>query len=200
MKASEHDELTLLLTATMEVYGHRTSAEAIGIWTAALARYSLADVRGALSAHVQTPGAGKFAPKPADIIGLIQAFDGRPGAEEAWARLSHAIGDEGATVILTDEERIAFFVADAIPEDKIAARMAFKEAYGKAVQEARNAGKPVEWGHILGHDPARRETALLEAVRLGRLPREHVAGLLPYRDVPPPEILKLIAPRETAPA
>jgi hypothetical protein len=197
LKPDEHDEFTRLLTATMEVYGFRTSAEAIGIWTAALARYSLADVRGALSAHVQTPGAGKFAPKPADIIGLIQSFDGRAGAEEAWARLSHAIGDEGASVVLTEEERTAFFVADAIGDDKIAARMAFKEAYAKAVQEARSSGTSVVWSHILGHDPARRETALLEALRLGRLEREQVAALLPYRELPPPAVLALVAPRET---
>lgn len=192
MKNTEHEAFTELLRATMEVYGHRTSPEAIWIWAAALARYPLSEVRAALSAHVQNPGAGKFAPKPADIIGLIQERDGRPGAEESWARLSHAIGDEGATVVLTAEERTAFFVADAIGDDKIAARMAFKEAYTHEVHKARAAGSPVKWGHILGHNPAERETVLLEAVRLGRLPAAQAILVLPYRAQPAPEVQKLI--------
>ena len=176
----------------MEVYGHRTSPEAIGIWTAALARYPLTEVRAALSAHVQNPGPGKFAPKPADVIGLIQERDGRRGAEESWSRLARAIGDEGATVVLTEEERVAFFAADAIADDKIAARMAFKETYTKAVSEARAAGRPVKWGHILGHNPAERETMLLEAVEQGKIEAAHVATLLPYRDSPDPRVKLLI--------
>lgn len=192
MKTSDHDEFIALLTATMEVYGHRTSPEAIAIWCAALSRYALADIRRALSAHVQNAGSGRFAPKPADIIGVLQEMDGRPGAEESWARLSHAIGDECATIVLTAEERAAFFAADAIPEDKIAARMAFKETYTKAVQEARAAGRPVEWGAILGFDVAERESKLIEAAERGRLSAGYIAGLLPYRDAPHPRIAALL--------
>jgi hypothetical protein len=184
LKNSDLDQFTAILTATMEIHGHRTSAEAITIWCAALAEYELPDVRAALSAHIKTAGVGRFAPKPADIIGILEEMDGRPGVEASWARLSHAIGDERATLVLTNEERSAFFVADAIADDKIAARMAFKETYAKAVHEARLKNIPVRWSAILGGDPSQRETALLAAVESGQLPTEYIATLLPDREQP----------------
>lgn len=192
MKNNESQEFVDLLTVTLSVYGASVTAPAVSIWFAALRRYSLTDVKRALSEHAQNPGAGKFAPKPADIIGFLQDQDGRPGAEESWARLSRAIGDEGATVVLTSEERAAFFVADAIADDKIAARMAFKEAYTHAVHAARAAGHPVEWGFILGHYPAERETALIEAVEQGKITAERVVPLLPYRDDTDPRVKALL--------
>lgn len=192
MKTSEYAKFGELLAATFEVYGAKATPGALEIWVAALAPYQLADVRNALSAHIQTPGSGKFAPKPADLITILQGMDGRPSAEESWARLSHAIGDENATVVLTDEERVAFFVADQLGDDKIAARMAFKESYAKAMQDARREHRPVKWSPILGHNAAAREAALVEAERLGRLPAAYVAGLLPHRNLPAPEVQRLI--------
>jgi hypothetical protein len=179
-----------MLHAALDIYNAKLTPFSVSLWFEALGGYSLADVRMALSEHVKNPDVGMFAPKPAHLIGILQARDGRPGAEESWTRLSHAIGDQGATIVLTAEERVAFFVADAIAEDKIAARMAFKEVYEKTVREARSKGAPVIWGKILGHDPSGREGPIMEAVRLGRLPLAEAAALLPYSQMPQIDVEK----------
>lgn len=111
----------------------------------------------------------------ADVIQRLD--DGRPGVEEAWAMLPKS---EGSSVVWTEEMAKAFGVACPLMDDEIAARMAFKEAYAKALNESRNAGTPVKWSASLGHDAYGRESVLLEAAQKGRLPAAHVAKLLPH--------------------
>jgi hypothetical protein len=190
LKTNDSKEFTELLNSVLSIYRTSVTAGALSIWFEALKQYSIEEVRFALDCHTQDPDTGVFSPKPAHLIGILQARDGRPGAEESWTRLSHAIGDQGATIVLTAEERVAFFVADAIAEDKIAARMAFKEVYEKTVREARSKGAPVIWGKILGHDPSGREGPIMEAVRLGRLPLAEAAALLPYSQMPQIDVEK----------
>ena len=191
MIESERPQFSELLLVTMQVYGASLTAGAISIWWSALERYPFAHVRGSLSAHVKNPSAGKFAPKPADIIGHIQSRDGRPGAEEAWAMIPK---DEATTVVWTAEMAQSHGVALPLIEqgDLVAARMAFIEHYRMLVQAARNESSAVIWEPSLGHDPMGRECALMDAQRKGRLTAEHVAGLLPYRDQPPPAVAALI--------
>lgn len=181
-----------LLTATMELFSAKLGVQGIGLWWGALTPYPLEHVRGGLSAYVRDTAKGMFPPKPADIIAKIQAQDGRPGVEESWAHVAHAIGNESTTLVLTREQQQAFFVADALADDRVAARMAFKETYSKAVADARTLGLSVEWVPMLGHDSAGRESAITEAVRLGRIESSHAQNLLPYRDQPAPAIRALI--------
>lgn len=106
--------------------------------------------------------------------------DGRPGPEEAWAMMPL---DERQSVVWTDEMAEAFAVALPMVEqgDKVAARMAFKEAYVKALARARDERKPVSWHPSLGWAVEGRDGALLDAVSKGRMSieqaREHVPGL-----------------------
>src|SRR5262252_4521186 len=65
----------------------------------------------------------------ADI--LTRLDDGRPGPEQAWSEVAGAVDNEGATLVWTEEEREAFFVANALAPDLVAARMAFLETYKK---------------------------------------------------------------------
>ena len=184
MTDSDRHDFAELLTATMQVYGATLSATAIGIWWGALARHGIENVRAALSAHVQDPERGRFAPKPADVIAQIVAMDGRPGADEAWALCPL---DEGRTTVWTDEISRAFFagayqiLADG---DRIAARMAFKDAYEREVSAARRMGAPVTWSVSLGHDVGGRSQVLLDAMERGRIGAPQVAGLLPSLDIP----------------
>lgn len=107
--------------------------------------------------------------------------DGRPGVEEAWAMLPH---DEYKTVVWTDEMVSAWAVALPLIEEgeAIAARMAFKEAYSKAVIQARESRVPVKWTASLGHDKNGRESVLVEAIEKGRLTAPQVKVLLPYHE------------------
>src|SRR5688572_23704153 len=164
----------------MQVYGSSIGSGAIAIWWAALSSYSLEEVRAGLSAHVTDSQVGRFAPKPADVIARVAEADGRPGPDEAWAQCPL---DEATTTVWTEEARLAFFDgAYQILEDgdRIAARMAFKDAYQKRVAQARKARQPIKWSASLGQDARGREAALLEAAEKGRLPRPYVVELLPH--------------------
>lgn len=119
----------------------------------------------------------------ADIIERIPG--GHPGPEEAWAMVSGALGDEGASVVWTEPMREAFFVATALSDDPVAARMAFRETYVKKVAEARERGDEIRWQASLGHDPHGREPVLRRAVEQGLIPADQARTLLPHRDALP---------------
>ncbi|MDR6421318.1 hypothetical protein J2801_003606 [Paraburkholderia phenoliruptrix] len=113
-----------------------------------------------------------------DVVSRID--DGRPGPEEAWAMLPR---DEDTTVVWTDEMRAAWAIARPMLEadEDIPARMAFKEAYVKAVSEARENRTAVQWQVSLGHDRDGREQALKRAVELGRLSSDQARKLIPVK-------------------
>jgi len=120
-------------------------------------------------------------PTIADILKYANESDGRPGPEEAWAMVPK---NEFDSVVWTDEMRDAFFICyNMIETDEVAARMAFREAYIKRVQEARDAGRNANWTATLGHYPESRRVVIEEAVRLGRLGFTEAQKLLPGLNV-----------------
>lgn len=174
MLTSDRGEFTKLLAATMDVYGRPITTAFVDIFFSALTPYDFATVREALSRHLQDPDGGRFAPKPADLIRQIQngkAADGRPGREEAWA-IAQLAADESRTVVLSDEIIGALEVARPLLEvrDKVAARLAFTEAYDRLVSEKRAAAEPMNWHVSLGTDKHGRIQAIEQAKILGRLP------------------------------
>ena len=178
MREADYAEFSALLDAVCGLLSrgaYRPSGQNTALFFRALLRYDLADVRAALDAHVADPVRGRFVPVPADLIAQLQgaaADDGRPGPEEAWAIAMRA-QDEADTVVWTEEIAQAWIIARPILDngDEVGARMAFKEAYGRLLGNARNAGKPPAWSASLGFDPQLREVALDAAVHAGRLPR-----------------------------
>lgn len=111
-----------------------------------------------------------------DVISRID--DGRPGPEEAWAMMPI---DESQSVVWTDEMAHAFGIALPLLDagDKIGARMAFKEAYTKALAQARDERKPVTWTPSLGHSKEGRDGVLMDAVQKGRLTMERAQQYAP---------------------
>lgn len=111
-----------------------------------------------------------------DVVSRLD--DGRPGPDEAWALMPR---DEAQSVVWTDEMAQAFDTARHMlaAGDKVAARLAFRENYIRLVNEARDAGKPVNWMASLGHDPNGRDVVLAEAVAAGRLPLEYARQFAP---------------------
>jgi hypothetical protein len=75
----------------------------------------------------------------------------------------------------------AFGVARAVLDggDEVGARMAFKDAYARIVQEARRAKKPAGWTVSLGWDVEGRQEPIRKAVAAGLLPAPSAAALLP---------------------
>lgn len=180
------EELLKAIAVTAELTNTQLSEAAARVMANDLARFPEGAVLEALS-RCRRELKGRLT--IADVLTRID--DGRPGPEEAWAMIPH---DEASSVVWTDEMALAFGVANPliVEGEKIQARMAFLERYKTLVREARDAGKPVRWTPSLGHDPAGREAVLLEAQRAGRLSAPHVAGLLPYREAPSPELMKML--------
>ncbi len=166
------------LAVTAELTGTELSENALLVIEKDLSEYLEADVLRALN-RCRRELSGRLT--LAAIIERIQENDGRPGADEAWS-IACTADDEGETVLWTAETEAAFAQA-ARPllehGDKIAARMAFKEFYAKAVREAREQRQPVAWKVSLGWDQERRRAVLSRALELGRLPAAYANGLMP---------------------
>lgn len=163
------------------------------LWFRALRAHDLDVVRAAFDAHVKDPQRGRFVPTPADILAQIAgqaAEDGRPGPEEAWA-IAITARDEFATVVWTDETAKAWGIARPVMEagDEVGARMAFREAYARLVDEARAKRQPVAWTVSDGFDQAGRVTAINAAVEAGRLPVSALPMLPAPRDGAPVALL-----------
>lgn len=146
------------------------------------------------------------------ILERVNAQDGRPGSDEAWAMVVGG-DDESRTLIWTDEMCEAFGVARELLRagEATAARMAFREAYRALVDGARAANVPARWQLTPGTDPLGREKPIREAVARGRLssdalceipqPSDESRRLLPPPDAkelkeycgPPPELQDAIA-------
>jgi hypothetical protein len=117
--------------------------------------------------------------------------DGRPGPEEAWALLPLS---DSASAVWTDEMSVAWGVSRHLMEsgDKTGARFAFKEAYIKRVNEARDHAKKVNWTPTLGTDRHGRERVLSEAVSAGKLPLEYAQQFVPELTGPSGEVALLL--------
>ncbi|MES2048882.1 MAG: hypothetical protein V4447_10805 [Pseudomonadota bacterium] len=160
---------SLMLLSTE--YEFELTGDRIKIWMSALQPYGADLVKRGVEAFMLDPIAGRFKPKLADIIGkcqMAQGGDGRPGDGEAWAIALQA-RDEAATVIINPEILAAWGSARAVYDDgdDTGARMAFRDAYTRIVQQARVSGKPVTWHASLGTDSAQRESVVKAAVNAG---------------------------------
>lgn len=165
------------IAMTAELTGTELSAAALKVMDADLSAYPDADVLRALE-RCRKELKGRLT--VAAVLERVAELDGRPGAEEAWATALSA-DDDAVTVVWTDEITQALAVAKPLLDarDKVAARMAFCQAYERLVREAREARVPCRWWASLGHDARRRAATLSAAVVAGRITQEAVQPLLP---------------------
>jgi hypothetical protein len=183
---ADFDAFCEALDDLWSIKGQALTAGAKGAFFRALEDQPLQVVQAALIAHSRDPERGRFLPMPADVMAQIRQLDrddGRPGAEEAWA-MSLRSADEAETVVWTGEMAEAWTIAKPVLQagDEVGARMAFREAYARLVEAARQQRTPVTWSASLGFDPQRRELAISAAVTAGRLPASELQAL------PAPEV------------
>lgn len=176
LSCEQQAELAAALCATAETLGHALSASAAELMAEDLAEYGMEHIAAALRA-CRRELTGKLT--LGAIMQRIQAADGRPGRDEAWAIALQA-GDERDTVVMTGEILAALQVARPILEarDKVGARMAFLSAYDRLIDQARQEAQPVKWEVSLGFDPDLRIRAIEQARNLGRLPAAEASRLL----------------------
>lgn len=180
MLDQDRKQFAEVMKATLGIYDKEITTETLVIWWNSLKPHSIELVREALSRHVQDKDRGRFAPKPADVIAMIDRMqpDGRPTADEAWALYPR---NESDSAVLNDEitaaiQSVQFLLDEG---DTIAARMAFKDAYNRIVEQARNQGIKPKWFASLGHSVDGRKKALDEAVRMNRISKDYAQSLLP---------------------
>lgn len=90
MLEQDRSKFAALLKAIMTEYQREVSTASLHLWWAALERFDYDAVRAAFSAWVQNPDAGQFAPKPADIIRMIEGTTGDK-AMVAWSKVEKAV-------------------------------------------------------------------------------------------------------------
>jgi len=163
-------QLAGAICATAETLGQTISATAAELMAEDLAVFAPADIRKALQS-CRRELTGKLT--LAAVLQRIQAEDGRPGKDEAWA-IAMTTNDEFETVVLTDEIQLALAAAKPVLDagDKIGARMAFISAYERFVAQARDDVKQVNWHVSVGFDANRRTAAITKAVQMQRIPQE----------------------------
>ncbi len=184
MNKNDFDKFALIWRATTEYYNQALTDGSLALTFRNLEKYALLDIEHAINQHIQDTDSGKFAPKVADIIKHIEAskHDGRLSSDEAWSIAIQSF-DEYTTVVTNDEIAGALQTARHIYHegDKIGARMAFKSAYERMVEDARVKGTPVKWWPSYGFSVEGREIPIREAIARGYLSKHalKLAGL-PY--------------------
>lgn len=176
-------ELAGAICATAETLGQTISATAAKLMAEDLSVYPPADIRKALQA-CRRELTGKLT--LAAVLQRINAEDGRPGKDEAWA-IAMTTNDEFETVVLTDEIQLALAAAKPVLDagDKVGARMAFISAYERLVGQAREDKKHVNWHVSVGFDANRRTQAITKAVQMQRIPQERAQQYLADLSVAP---------------
>lgn len=175
-----------MLEITLESTATELSKPTARLWIRELERYPAAKVEQALLACcMQLKGRVTLAA----IIERID--DGRPSADEAWSILAPLLRDERATVLWTEEMREAYGVAARF-EDRVGARLAFKDKYHDLVEEARLRHEPVAWSACLGWDLAQRYEAVREGVKQGRLSIEYAKKVCGEHFEPAKEVEKIV--------
>src|SRR5688500_8833324 len=77
-------------SGVMGFYGKSVSRFALDVWWTALKRHDLSAIVDAFNRHLANPDAGQFAPKPADIIRMLQGST-QDAALRAWAKVDQAV-------------------------------------------------------------------------------------------------------------
>lgn len=181
------NDLIKVIAVTAELMGTEWSKDAARAVAEELACYPVESVKASLS-RCRKELKGRLT--LTEILDRLPG--GHPGPEEAWSCISQAMGNEQLSLCWTDEMREAYGAAANLSEDKVAARMAFKEVYTKLVSDARAKRTPLNWSLSLGYDVQVREVAAQEAISKGRLTIEQARKVVPSLPPPSPDTLALL--------
>lgn len=174
-----NDELTILA----EAFGEPLTEQRQEIYCSGLAEVPQDQLRIAFrKARYEL----KWFPKLAELRELAGVMpecssNGRPGPEEAWARMPKGERIEEDSVVWCEEERLAYGACRSllVEGDQIGARMAFKERYEKELAEARALRRPIQWSISAGYDVEHRLATLANAVQEKRLTLEKALDSVP---------------------
>lgn len=118
-----------------------------------------------------------------DILARLPKIGGFIGPEEAWATALVCF-DESKSAIVSSVILEAMSIARPVFEtgDHVAARMVFKQAYERLVEEKKIAGEPQKMEISLGFDFEGRKPIIEKAVQVGLIQMDSSLAL-PYLNV-----------------
>ena len=171
------EELLEQLYATAEVLGSEIKPAAASLMIRDLRQYQRSEIEQSL-ARCRSELTGRLT--LAAILERMPSADAYLSANEAWA-LALSGEDDMDTIVWTEEVAAAMGVARPVLDlgDKVGARMAFIGAYEREIAQAKAEGRKPKWTVSLGYSPERRQDAISEAVKMGRLEAPKVEHLLP---------------------
>lgn len=174
-------EIAKVITTLAVYYGITVNKEQIALFVDDLKDFPIEQIQQACLIYRRNPK-NEFFPRPAKLIGIIEALDGRPSVEEAWALVPKGNSD---AAFVNDEMMAAWTAANNFLndcKDMITARMVFKEVYEKKISEARlKKSKPKWWltrAYGQGSEGA-NEAALRDAVTRGLISEPEAKVLIP---------------------
>lgn len=112
MQQTDRAEFAQLVTDVHAFYRQDCTRFVLDVWWAACEPFELDQVRGAMTVHATDAEAGKFCPKPADIVRVLQGTT-TDRAALAWGKLHEAMGSVGAyTDVVFDDPAIHAVIED----------------------------------------------------------------------------------------
>jgi hypothetical protein len=111
VKAEDKVALAAMLAKVMSVYSKQITTGFVDVFFDALAGYDIESVRRGLNAHVQNPDSGQFAPKPADVVRLIDGTSQDQGML-AWSRVDKTVRRVGPYQSVVFDDPIVHRVLD----------------------------------------------------------------------------------------
>ena len=156
------------IMGTIEAMGGEATPKVVALMAADFQVFPKHQLKEALR-RVRMESAGKLTPKT--LLDQLDALHGRIGGDEAFALVLKA-RDETQTVVWTDEIAQAWTACAPLLQgrDQVGARMAFKQAYERIVQDARAQLKRPKPLVSIGSDPELRRVAVTQAHEQGFLP------------------------------
>ena len=112
MQQAEKPKFAQLVTDVLAFYRQDTSPFALQVWWSACERFDFEQVSKALTQHAMDPDRGQFAPKPADMVRMLQGTS-TDKAMLAWGKCLSAMERVGAyTDVVFDDPAIHAVVED----------------------------------------------------------------------------------------
>jgi hypothetical protein len=111
MTPADGRQLSEMLTRIYLTYSREFPGELLLVWFDALREYELEDISTALNRHVADPDAGRFVPKPADVIGHLSGGNS-VRAMAAWSLVDRAVRTIGQWTSICFDDPIIHRVID----------------------------------------------------------------------------------------
>lgn len=206
MKPNERKEFSQLLSEALGFYTQTVSPFALSVWWSACQTFDLEQVRTALTGHAMDPERGQWAPKPADIVRILQGTH-TDRALIAWGKTLEAmqrvgayqsvVFDDGAIHAVIDDMGGWPAVCRSEIDDLPHVQRRFCEAYRTysrrpdlaypprlvGVSEAENAiaGRPVGKPMLIGNSARALDVmnAGTETTRVAITPMAALEGVMP---------------------